>query len=90
MGALLTGFAASVELILLVSLPAAIAKGRAVTRLTAGMTLIGYSVAFALPMAGGWLAKYTQSLEFALVPALIFGVVVLFLVGKQSRYPGYT
>ena len=89
-GALLTGFAASVELILLVSLPAAIAKGKAVTRLTAGMTLIGYGVAFALPMVGGWYAKGVDWLEFSLIPSLVFGVVILILVGRQRRYPEYT
>ena len=89
MGALLTGFAASVELILLVSLPAAIAKGRAVTRLTAGMTLIGYGVAFLLPMIGGWFAKQVDWLEFSLMPALVFGVAVLVLVGRERRYPAY-
>ncbi|MET1413170.1 MFS transporter [Roseibium sp. HPY-6] len=89
-GALLTGFAASVELILLVSLPATIASGQAVTRLTAGMTLIGYGVAFVLPMAGGWLANQSDWLEFSLVPSLVFGVAVLFLVAKERRYPVYT
>ena len=87
--ALLTGFAASVELILLVSLPAVIAKGRAVTRLTAGMTLIGYGIAFFLPMIGGWFAKGADWLEFSLIPSLAFGVVVLILVGKERRYPPY-
>ncbi|MGD1882629.1 MAG: CynX/NimT family MFS transporter [Paracoccaceae bacterium] len=90
LGALLTGFAASVELILLVSLPAAIAKGRAVTRLTAGMTLIGYGIAFILPMIGGWFAKGVGWLEFSLFPTLLFGVVVLVLVGRERRYPPYT
>lgn len=88
-GALLAGFAASVELILLVSLPAAIAKGRAVTRLTAGMTLIGYGIAFILPMLGGFLAKQYDWLELALIPSLVFGIAVLFLVGKERRYPAY-
>ena len=90
LGALLTGFAASVELILLVSLPAAIAKGKAVTRLTAGMTLIGYGIAFLLPMIGGWFAKQVDWLEFSLIPSMVFGVAVLMLVGKGRRYPAYT
>ena len=89
LGALLTGFASSVELILLMSLPAAIAQGRAVTRLSAGMTLVGFGVAFVLPLAGGWLAKKVDWLEFALIPSLVFGVVVLLLVGRARRYPEY-
>ena len=87
--ALLTGFAASVELILLVSLPAVIAKGHAVTRLSAGMTLVGYGIAFVLPLMGGWLAKRLDWLEFALIPSLIFMVAVLFVAGRERGYPKY-
>lgn len=87
--ALLTGFAASVELILLVSLPAIIAKGHAVTRLTAGMTLVGYGIAFVLPLAGGWLAKRLDWLELALIPSLIFTVAVLVVAGKERHFPKY-
>lgn len=88
LGALLTGFAASVELILLVSLPAVIAKGRAVTQLTAGMTLIGYGIAFPLPMIGGWFAEHLGWLEISLIPSLVFGVAVLILAGER-RFPTY-
>lgn len=88
--ALISGFMASVELILLVSLPAAIARGRAVVRLSAGMTLVGYGIAFVLPLVGGWLAKGTGWLELALIPSLVFAIAVLFAVGKERRYPEYT
>ncbi|MDC0659358.1 MFS transporter [Leisingera sp. SS27] len=87
--ALLTGFAASVEMILLVSLPAVIAKGHAVTRLSAGMTLVGYGIAFVLPLMGGWLAKRLEWLEFALIPSLVFMVAALFVAGKNRRYREY-
>ncbi|MBT3437565.1 MAG: hypothetical protein HOH02_11005 [Oceanospirillaceae bacterium] len=43
---LFVGCASTVKLILLMSLPPSIAKGNAVTRLTAGMTLIGFSLTF--------------------------------------------
>lgn len=89
LAALITGFAASIELILLVSLPAVIAKGHAVTRLSAGMTLIGYGIAFVLPLLGGWLAKRLDWLELALIPSLTFLVVALFAVGKERLYPAY-
>ena len=88
--ALVTGFAASVELILLVSLPAAIAKGRAVVRLSAGMTLVGYGIAFVLPLVGGWLAKRIDWMELALIPSLVFAIAVLFAIGREHRYPKYT
>ncbi|WP_052248942.1 MFS transporter [Leisingera sp. ANG-Vp] len=87
--ALLTGFAASVELILLVSLPAVIAKGHAVTRLSAGMTLVGYGIAFVLPLAGGWLAKHLDWLELALIPSLIFMIAALLVTGRERRFPKY-
>ncbi|GAA6198331.1 hypothetical protein NBRC116598_37760 [Pseudophaeobacter arcticus] len=87
--ALITGFAASIELILLVSLPAVIAKGLAVTRLSAGMTLVGYGIAFVLPLTGGWLAKRMDWLELALIPSLTFMIVALFVVGKERLYPAY-
>lgn len=87
--ALIAGFAASIELILLVSLPAVIAKGYAVTRLSAGMTLVGYGIAFVLPLTGGWLAKRLDWLELALIPSLTFLVVALFVIGKERLFPAY-
>lgn len=89
MAALITGFAASVELILLVSLPAVIATGHAVTRLSAGMTLIGYGIAFVLPLAGGMLAKHLNWLEFALIPSLVFMIAALAAAGRQRSFPAY-
>lgn len=87
--ALVAGFAATVELILLVSLPPAIAKGIAVTRLSAGMTLIGFSTAFLLTLLGGWLADSTDWIEMALTPSLIFMIVALGALGRAARYPDY-
>lgn len=87
--AVLAGFAATVELILLVSLPPTVAKGRAVTRLSAGMTLIGFSVAFLLPLIGGWLADWAGRVEIALIPSLVFMVVALTALGRTARYPAY-
>ena len=87
--ALVTGFAATVELILLVSLPPAIAKGIAVTRLSAGMTLIGFAIAFILPLVGGWLADSTGRTEMALIPSLIFMATAFAALGRTKRYPSY-
>ncbi len=87
--AFIAGLAATVELILLVSLPAMIASGRAVTRLNAGMTLVGYAIAFILPLIGGWLADRMQWTEMALIPSLIFCIAVLPAIGKSRSYPRY-
>jgi CP family cyanate transporter-like MFS transporter len=87
--AFIAGLAATVELILLASLPATIATGRAVTRLNAGMTLVGYAIAFILPLIGGWLADTMQWTQMALIPSLVFTVVVLTMLGRARQYPKY-
>ena len=87
--ALVTGFASTVELILLISLPATIATGNAVTRLSAGMTLIGFGLAFMLPLIGGWIADQTGRTDMALMPSMVFAVVVLGALGRHQRYPDY-
>ena len=87
--ALVVGFASTVQLILLTSLPPSIANGVAVTRLSAGMTLIGFTVAFLLPLIGGWLAETTGRIETALLPALVFMLAALTVLGPSARYPEY-
>ncbi|MBQ2261780.1 MAG: MFS transporter [Loktanella sp.] len=87
--ALIVGFAATVQLVLLTSLPPSIATGIAVTRLSAGMTLIGFALAFLLPLIGGSLAEATGRIEAALIPALIFMIAALAALGLNARYPRY-
>ncbi|NOR63776.1 MAG: MFS transporter [Rhodobacteraceae bacterium] len=87
--ALLVGVASTVELILLVSLPVKIASGIAVTRLSAGIILVGLSIAFVLPILGGWLADSMGSIELALVPSLIFSIALLPALGRAPQYPNY-
>ncbi len=84
--AVIAGLTSTVELILLVSLPATIARGLGVTRLSAGTTLIGYAVAFALPVFGGWTAQETGRTEMALVPALVFSIVMIPFPGRERQY----
>jgi CP family cyanate transporter-like MFS transporter len=87
--ALVTGCASTVELILLVSLPPAIAKGIAVTRLSAGMTLIGFAIAFALTLTGGWFADLSGWIEMALIPSLVFMIAAFAALGRTTEYPDY-
>ena len=87
--ALVAGCASTVKLILLVSLPPAISRGNAVTRLSAGMTLIGFAITFGLTLAGGWLADSTDWIEMSLIPSLIFMLVALVALGRLARYPDY-
>ncbi|WP_073955230.1 CynX/NimT family MFS transporter [Thalassospira sp. TSL5-1] len=89
LSALAVGFAATIELILLVSLPPVIASGIAVTRLSAGMTLIGFGVAFVLSLLGGLLADRSGSAETALMPALCFMLLAFAALGRFARYPAY-
>jgi len=84
--AVIAGLTSTVELILLVSLPATIAKGLGVTRLSAGTTLIGYAIAFALPIIGGWIAEGTGRTEMALVPALVFSIAMIPVLGRERQY----
>ncbi len=87
--ALVTGCASTVELILLVSLPPAIARGISVTRLSAGMTLIGFGITFLLSLIGGWFADITGWIEVAFLPSLVFMIAALAALGQTSRYPNY-
>ena len=87
--ALVTGCASTVALILMVSLPPAIARGIAVTRLSAGMTLIGFAISFILILIGGWFAEITGWIEMALIPSLVFMIAALAALGRTPCYPNY-
>ncbi len=62
----------TVALVLMISLPPAIARGNAITRLNAGMTLIGFGVSFVLILMGGWFSQAAGWIEMALIPSLVF------------------
>ncbi len=86
MCAVVAGLSSTIELILLVSIPAEIAKGHGVTRLSAGTTLIGYGIAFILPLLGGWVAERTGQTQLALLPALVFSILIFPALGRTRRY----
>lgn len=73
-GAVLAGLAATVQLILILSLPPVVARGADVARLTAGITVVGYAIAFVLPLVGGALADAIGSLPMIYVPVLVFAI----------------
>lgn len=85
-GAVVAGLASTVMLILLMALPPAIASGQGVTRMTAGMTLIGYGAAFSLPLIGGQIADATGRTDMALVPSLMLAIAAIPLLGRSERY----
>jgi CP family cyanate transporter-like MFS transporter len=84
--AVVAGLSSTIELILLVSIPAAIAKGLGITRMSAGTTLIGYAIAFVIPLIGGWIAEETGRIEVALLPALAFSIVMIPALGRTRSY----
>jgi CP family cyanate transporter-like MFS transporter len=54
--------------------------------MSAGTTLIGYAIAFVLPLVGGWIAEETGRIEIALLPALVFSIVMIPALGRTRRY----
>ena len=76
-GAVVTGLAATVQLILVLSLPPVIASGAGVARLMAGITVVGYAIAFVLPLAGGALADASERPFMIYVPTLLFAAGLL-------------
>jgi len=74
----LLGFGTAFVLLLSLALPAAASSDeREVAAISAGMFTIGYTIAFALPLAGGAIADATGSLRVTLVPALVGGLLAL-------------
>lgn len=76
-GAFVLGFGTGVLLILVVALPPQLLRSADAGRLAAGMFLIGYSLSFLLPLAGGFLADATGQPSLALAPLLAFGALTI-------------
>lgn len=76
----ISGFGITLELTLIMALPPCLERGEAVASLTAGMSFVGYSLAFVMPMIGGWLAEAFANVNLALWPMLIFAVLSLIAV----------
>lgn len=74
-GAILVGFASALTIVLLVSLPPLMAGPEEAGQLAAGMFTIGYSLAFAVPLAGGLLANAAHRPSAALLPMLALSVL---------------
>ena len=70
-------FASGVLLILLVSLPPMIASGGRTASLSAGMFTVGYAVSFLVPLAGGRLADASGLAGGALLPLLVYTLLVI-------------
>lgn len=73
----ISGFCITLELTLIMALPPCLERGGNVASLTAGMSFVGYTVAFVMPMLGGWLAQWLARESLALWPIIGFSLLSL-------------
>ncbi|CAO1667369.1 Major facilitator superfamily (MFS) profile domain-containing protein [Salinicola sp. NYA28a] len=79
----ISGFGITLELTLIMALPPCLERGDAVASLTAGMSFVGYSMAFVMPMIGGWLAERFADANLALWPMLLFAALSLCAIPRM-------
>jgi len=70
-------FFAGILLILMVALPPLLVSSEETGRLSAGTFLVGYTLAFSVPMLGGVLADWTGDIRHAIGVIIAYGVLVL-------------
>ncbi|PPK53406.1 CP family cyanate transporter-like MFS transporter [Marinobacter persicus] len=75
--ATLMSFVAGILLILLVALPPLLVRSEDTGRLSAGTFLVGYTVAFSVPMLGGLLADVTGDTRHAIAVMIGYSLLVL-------------
>lgn len=69
-------FTAGILLIMLVALPPLLVPANETGRLSAGNFLVGYTMAFAVPMLGGLLSDWTGDARYAIAMMIAYGVLV--------------
>lgn len=75
--ATLMSFVAGILLILLVAVPPLVMPSEETGRLSAGTFLVGYTLAFSVPMLGGVLADWTGDVRHALMVMVAYSLLVL-------------
>ncbi|KPQ30706.1 MAG: MFS transporter, CP family, cyanate transporter [Marinobacter excellens HL-55] len=75
--ATLMSFVAGILLILLVALPPLLVRSEETGRLSAGTFLIGYTLAFSVPMIGGVIADWTGDIRHAVMVMVGYSLLVL-------------
>ncbi|MFO8142457.1 MAG: MFS transporter [Marinobacter sp.] len=75
--ATLMSFVAGILLILLVALPPLLVRPEETGRLSAGTFLVGYTLAFSVPMFGGLLADWTGDIRHAVMVMVGYSLLVL-------------
>ncbi len=79
----ISGFGITLELTLIMALPPCLERGEAVASLTAGMSFVGYTLAFVMPMVGGWMAEAFSRASLSLWPMLAFAAASLVAVRRM-------
>lgn len=69
-------FTAGILLIMMVALPPLLVPANETGRLSAGNFLVGYTIAFAVPMLGGVLSDWTGDIRHAIAVMIAYGVLV--------------
>lgn len=75
--ATLMSLVAGMLLILLVAIPPLVVSASETGRLSAGTFLVGYTVAFVVPMTGGLVADWTGDARHAVLMMIAYGLLVL-------------
>ncbi|MGB1951899.1 MAG: CynX/NimT family MFS transporter [Marinobacter sp.] len=78
--ATLMSFVAGILLILLVALPPLLVSAEKTGQLSAGNFLVGYTLAFSVPMVGGLIADWTGNVSHAVVTMVVYSILVLPLI----------
>ncbi len=69
-------FTAGVLLIMMVALPPLLVPSSETGRLSAGNFLVGYTIAFTVPMLGGLLSDWTGDIRHAIAVMIAYGILV--------------
>ena len=85
--ATLMSFASGILLILLVALPPLLSRPGETGRLSAGTFLVGYTVAFLVPMAGGVVADMTGDIRHSVLIMIAYGLLVMPLIRTLDLTP---
>lgn len=83
--AALAGAVTSTILVLALALPAWIVPQEQVSRLSAGMLAIGYTLVFLVPVVGGWLTDLTGIRALAFLPAGLLALAALASISGIRR-----
>ncbi|MGP9832058.1 MFS transporter [Marinobacter sp. NSM] len=75
--ATLMSFVAGILLILLVALPPLLVRSEETGRLSAGTFLVGYTLAFSVPMMGGLIADWSGDIRHAIMVMVGYSLLVL-------------